>query len=192
MKTTNLTNVRMLTAAAVATILIVGAGMAMAQGSGRGKCAHQGDGGFGPGHRMEMMAERLELTEEQQATITKLHEDASAAQLESRKEIMRLENELEGELMKDEPGTKTVAGLVEKIGDLRTQQQQTRMATRLAVREQLTPEQQDKMLMVHKGGRGHGRHGKGMSRGHGCDNDCGKAGGRGHGGRQGDGRRDNG
>jgi len=172
------------------TLLLVGAaGLAFAQGQGSGR--GQGNGaGHGKGHlhyeghgiQLEAMFSRLELNEEQQAAITKIHDDAQAKHLENRKEMMRLRNELEGELLKDEPDEKAALELTEKIGDLRTVQQQDRLAVELAVREQLTPEQRDKMLLMHGGhGRGNGRGHGGRHQGHGCDKGCGQGHGR-HGG----------
>jgi len=166
------------------------ASLVLAQGSGphhgRSMMAGHGMGlgqedGFGPGHRMEMMVAHLELTDDQKASIEKIHADAQAQRLQTRKEMMRLRNELEGELMKDDANEKTVLDLAGKIGDLRTAQQKNGLSNRLAVRQQLTPEQRDKMLMMHAGGkhgggRGHGRHGnEGFGRGHGRG--CGSRGG---------------
>ena len=137
--------------------------------------------GMGSGNRLEMMAAHLDLTEDQKVAIEKIHADAQDQRLKTRKEMMRLRNELEGELMKDEPNEKTVLDLAGKIGDLRTAQQKNRLSSRLAVRQQLTAEQQDKMLMMHAGGkrgggRGHGRQGsEGLGRGHGRG--CGSHGG---------------
>jgi Spy/CpxP family protein refolding chaperone len=184
MTTTNLTARRTLFTGALVLALAVGASLALAQGpgAGQGKGARHGQGrhggcGDGRGPGLEMMTARLDLTAEQQEAIGKLQDEARARRLETRKEMMRLQNELEGELMKDEPGEKTVMGLAAKIGELRTAQQQSRLATRLAVREQLTPEQRDRMLTMRagsgpRGGREHARHGgHGRSGGHGrgCD-----------------------
>ena len=197
MTTRKLTKRRTLIAAGLGLAIIAFAGMALAQGPGTGRGQgkgmqqgmhqgiHQGMGeGFGPGHRLEMMAARLDLTDEQKASIEKIHDAAQEQRMETRKEMMRLRNELEGELMKDEPSENKALELTGKIGDLRTAQQKSRLSTRLAVQEQLTPEQRDKMLMMHAGGRGHGRHGDaGFGKGHGrgCDQGQGRGYGR-HGG----------
>jgi Spy/CpxP family protein refolding chaperone len=70
-------------------------------------------------------------------------------------------------MLKDRPDAGAVKTLAGKIGELRTAMQQNRLETRLAVREQLTPEQRDKMLLQgERLGRG-GRGGRG-----GCDGDC--------------------
>ena len=165
------------------TVLVLGAaGVALAQGHGMGQGHGKGHGqGIDHGMRMQAMFTRLDLNEEQQAAIEKIHEDAQAKQQATRKDLMRLRNELEGELLKDEPNEKTALELTGKIGELRTAQQQNRLATRLAVRELLTPEQRDKMLLMHEGqGRG-GRHQGHMGRHGGRGRGCGQSGGYGHG-----------
>ena len=156
-------------------LMMLGVGSALAQGPGAGngqRCGRgSGDGEFGPGHRLELMAEKLELTEDQQAAIKGIHDLGQEKNRELRKELMRLHNELQGEMMKDEPSEKAALDLVGKIGDLRTEIQANRLSSRLEVREQLTPEQRDKMMLMHDrsqrgkncrgGGRGMGSHGDG-------------------------------
>ncbi len=165
MKNLNNNQVRSLAAVAVFTIILASAGLATAQGSRHGKSMGQGrscgDGDFGPGHRVEMMAKVLDLSEEQLATIKTIHEESRKDGVEKRKELMILRNELQGEMLKDSPSEKTVLGLNDKMGALKTEMKALRLKTRLAVREELTAEQRDQMLMM--GGRG----GKGGSRGHG-------------------------
>ncbi len=145
-------------------LLIAGlATVALAQGPGQG-FGGQGNGRFGdfeggPQLRLERMAERLELTADQVAAIEKIRDAGRAENLQLRKEMMRLRNEKQGEMLKDEPSTKTVLALTRKMGDLRTEMQANRMENRLAVRKLLTPAQRDKMLMFGEG-RG-GWHGKG-------------------------------
>ncbi len=196
MKNLNNNQVRVFAAVAVFTIILASAGLATAQGSRNGKGMGQGqgagwaDGDFGPGHRIEMMAQRLDLSEEQVAAITKIHEDSRKDGLEKRKELMRLRNEMQGEMLKDSPSEKTVLSINDKMGALKTEMKALRLKSRLAVREELTPEQRDQMLMMGghggKGGRkGHGgrggfsncngpRHGGGMGQGMGSRNnpDC--------------------
>ncbi|HPF70922.1 MAG TPA: Spy/CpxP family protein refolding chaperone [Candidatus Krumholzibacteria bacterium] len=162
-------NIALMTAAIVILSL---SGLALAQGPGQGpgkgmgrgpgaQAMCDGDGpGFGPGFGPERgiahLKARLNLSDEQVKAITDLQEASRTKNTALRKDMMRLRNELEGEMLKDAPDAKAVKGLVGKIGDLRTQMQQNRMETRLAVRAQLTPEQRDKMLLMGEG-RGHGR-----------------------------------
>jgi len=163
---------------ALTLMLITGIGAAaLAHGpgphrDGRDRC---GDFERGPEMRLERMAERLDLTADQVQAIEKIREEARAENQELRKQIMRLRNEKRGEMLKDEPATKTVLALTRQIGDIRTELQANRMETRLAVRKLLTPVQRDKMLMFgerqgQRGGRRHGGrdHGGHHSRHGGC------------------------
>jgi len=198
MKNLKSNQMRVLVAAGILTIILASAGLAAAQGPHHGKGMHKGmqkgmqkgmadcsamsDGEFGPGHRIEMMAKKLDLSEKQLETIKKIHENNRKEVLEKRKELMRLRNEMQGEMLKDNPSEKTVLGLNDKMGALKTEMKALRLKTRLAVREELTADQRDQMLMMGghggKGGRkGHGgacggfggcdgpRHGGGMGQG---------------------------
>lgn len=153
MKTRNSRTLGGLAAAAVLILVTTGAGLAMARG-------HAGPGP-GPEARLERMAARLDLSAEQQEAIKALHENNRARSLPLRKEMMRLENELKGEMLKDSPSEKAILSLNEKMGQIKTELKANRLKTRLAVREQLTPEQRDKMLMMGEGRRGQGRGGEG-------------------------------
>ena len=117
-------------------------------------------GAFGP--RFEALAHRLDLTPQQEEAIVALQQDNQQNAIEVRKQLLRLHNELEGEMLADEPQEATVVELTDKIGQLRTELQVERARTQLAVRELLTPEQRDKMMMLkatHRGAGKHGRHG---------------------------------
>ncbi len=170
---------------ATATILVLACGgLALAQGphgGGKGACnqgaCNQGVcdqarcDGDGPG--ITRLAARLELSDEQVTAITALQEKGQAQNQVLRKDLLRLRNELEGELLKDAPDAKAAKGLVAKIGELRTTMQQNRLDTRLAVRQQLTPEQRDKMLLMGEGrGSREGRGGQGRHGGHRGGGDC--------------------
>ena len=153
--------------AGILALTLVAAGAVLAQGPGRGSGSHRClDGDFGSGGefrselRLERMAERLGLTQEQTEAITKIRQEGRQENLEIRKEMMRLRNELRGEMLKDDPSQKTVLELNDKLGELRTQRQANRLENRLAVREQLTPQQRDQMLLLGEFGKG-SRHGRG-------------------------------
>ncbi len=175
MKNLNNNQVRVLATVAALTIILASAGLATAQGprhgkgmgQGMGQGGFHGDGDFGPGYRVEMMAKHLDLSEEQLTTIKKIHEDSRTDGLEKRKELMRLRNEHQGEMLKDSPSEKTVLALNSQMGALKTEMRALRLKARLAVREQLTPEQRDQMLMMRgQGGQG-GQGGRMGHRGHG-------------------------
>lgn len=161
----------------LAAMMLLGVGTALAQGRGGGP-GHGGRGGFGdgefgPAHRLEMLADHLELTEEQVVAIEGIRTQGQEKNMELRKEMMRLRNELQGEMLKDDPSEKAALDLSGKIGALRTQMQANRLANRLEVRKQLTPGQRDKMLMLQERFQGHkGHRGGGCGMGPHGDGDC--------------------
>lgn len=151
------------------TVISLAAVAAMAQGYGRG-AGHGRGMGQGREGRFEMMVEHLDLTEVQQEAITNIHEETREANEALTRDRLVLENELEGELLKEEPSENKVLDLNKKLGALRTERQANRLKARLAVRKQLTPEQQDQMLTFRsRGGRGgrQGCDGHGLHKGHG-------------------------
>ena len=170
----------------VGTVLAQG-GSGHGRGHGAGSGPGFGDGARGPEHRLEVLAERLELTEEQMVAIKGIREAGQEKNQGLRKELMRLKHDLKGELMKDDPSEKTALDLVEKIGALETEMETGRLKNRLEVRKQLTPEQRDRMLMMKERFHGNrGRHGDGHMSGHRGRGDCGgPCNGRGHGGGRG-------
>lgn len=160
---------------AIAALILIFAAAALAQdpqgSQGRfGKGKGQGRG-FGPEERLEVLAEKLELTPDQVTAIEEIRDAGREKGLSLRTDMMRLRNELEGEMLKDTPSEKTVVDLVEKIGSVRTEMETNRVTGRLEMRQLLTPEQRDKMLVLREGwgnrrGRGEGR---GPGRGGPCD-----------------------
>lgn len=123
--------------------------------SAQNQPGRRGDPPRGP-QSIERMAERLDLTAEQQAKIEALREQGEAERLEHRKQMMRLRHEMQGEWLKDEPSESTLKSLARQIGELRNQMQIRRIEHRLALREVLTDEQWDKLLTSRGGpGRGH-------------------------------------
>ena len=172
---------RSLVILSLAFITLISAGTVLAQGSGghgKGRGAGSGpgfgDGARGPEHRLEVLAERLELTEEQIVAIKGIREAGQEKNQGLRKELMRLNHDLKGELLKDDPSEKTALDLVKKIGALETEMETGRLENRLEVRKQLTPEQRDKMLMMKERFNGNrGRRGDGHMSGHRGRGDCG-------------------
>ena len=184
--------------AGILTLTLVAAGAVMAQGPGMGQgmrgrgmgqgiqAGFDGDFGFRGEFRLERMAARLGLTEEQTEAIAMIREEGRLRNLELRKETMRLRNEMKGEMLKDDPSQKKALELNAELGDLRTQRQANRLANRLAVRELLTPQQKDQMLMMGGFGQGnrsgHGGFQKGhRGAGYGNFGDFGRRGGQGRG-----------
>jgi len=107
---------------------------------------------------------RLDLSEAQQSVIDEIRETSREAGLATRKQIVLLQNELEGLMLSDDPDAGDVETLVRRIGELRTDQRVRRMQTRLEIRAQLTDEQRDELISLRGGrGRGFGRgYGPGM------------------------------
>lgn len=146
----------------------------MRRGAGNGPDGF--DGRPGPEMRLERMKAHLELTDAQVEAIEKIQDEAQADTREIRKEIARLRNQKQGEMLKDEPSVAALTDVIEQMGALRTKLQVNRMETRLAIREQLTEEQRDKMMAF---GPRQGRGGRG--RGDGDGPGCGGRGARGQG-----------
>ncbi|MFH1842468.1 MAG: Spy/CpxP family protein refolding chaperone [bacterium] len=118
--------------------------------------------GFQPGERMlARLTQQLDLSEEQQADIEKIVADGQEQRIEQRKQLRRLQHDLEGEMMADRISETRVMGLIEEIGAVRIEQQKNRMMQKLAIRELLTPEQRDRLMLQHDGERGFGGRGPG-------------------------------
>jgi Spy/CpxP family protein refolding chaperone len=118
--------------------------------------------------RGERIAEYLELSERQVGEIKELREDGRSQMADLRKEMMRVKNEIRGEMLEDNPDMDTLKKLTAKKGEIRTEMEIARLEHRLAMREILTEEQRDKLMMSRsRGGRGRfdGRHGRGIGRG---------------------------
>ncbi len=113
----------------------------------------------GPGAGWDRMVGRLDLGDDQKSAIEGIRNDAQEKNLPLRKQIMQLENDLRGEMLKDNPNDDAVTKLVAKIGQVRTDIQTNRVKAQLAIRKQLTPEQRDQMLLMRGDGPGHGRRG---------------------------------
>jgi len=153
----------------LAAMMALGVGTALAQGPGSGfgygGGRGFGDGEFGPGHRIEILADYLELTDEQMTAIKGIQAQGLEQNTGFRKELMRLRNELQGEMLKDEPSEEAALALNGKIGVLQMELQSNHLKNRLEVRRQLTQEQRDKMLMMQgrfQSGEGRQGHGRGM------------------------------
>lgn len=93
------------------------------------------------------MMDPMGLSEDQQKAIQKIRTDAQDARMSTHKEMMRLRNALQGEMLKDEIDAGDVRKLVQKMGELRTQMQLQQLEQRLAIRKLLTPEQRDRAMM---------------------------------------------
>jgi len=125
-------------------------------GPGAGPCWRGG-----PGTGMQLMFDRLDLSDEQRQQIEALVEEGRKQRLAYQKDLLRLRHDLQGEMLKDAPDAGKVRKLAARIGELRTQMQTSWLEQRLAVRKLLTPEQRDQLILMRAhGGRG-GRCGMG-------------------------------
>lgn len=131
---------RIIALVAIFGVLAVVGGVAWAQASG---CRHAQVAPDVHGQRLA----RLDLTDEQKTAIKELHEETREARLESEAKIRQLEQELHGEMTKDEPNADRVSDLVRKIGDLRTEMQLSRVKLQMATHDHLTPEQRAHLTM---------------------------------------------
>lgn len=105
--------------------------------------------------RQARMAEFLELSEEQIDQLNELRQEGRSQMTDLRKEMLRIRNQIQGEVLKDSPDVARLKKLTAKKGEIRAQMELARLEHRLAMREILTEEQRDKMMMR----RGHGRRG---------------------------------
>jgi Spy/CpxP family protein refolding chaperone len=112
-----------------------------------------------------------DLTDEQREAMGKLREDSQKALIPLQREMQRLQNDMRGEMLKDEPALSRMQDLTRQLGELRTRIQQQRLEQRFAMRRVLTQDQRDRLLLQQPGGRGmgprmqqqHGRRGWGGS-----------------------------
>jgi Spy/CpxP family protein refolding chaperone len=129
-----------------------------------------GDATGPEGRRLAHLARRLDLNDTQRDAVAKIETAARARDLPLRRELQRLRHELQGEMMKDAPTGSAVTALARQIGDVRTKLQTGHLLDRLAVRQVLTPEQRDRLLLMGERGDGPGfgpRRGPGGPRGRG-------------------------
>jgi Spy/CpxP family protein refolding chaperone len=158
--------------AAFLMLSMVATADAQRPGHGRGMRAQApeatSEGVPAPAGHWDRFCERLELSDEQREAIEKLREEGRQQGIETQKELMRARNELRGVMLEDEPSLSTVRSLARKIGELETEREITRLEHRLAVREILTPEQRDRLLLMDQR-RGHQRGGAGRGGHRGCD-----------------------
>jgi|SaaInl4_150m_RNA_FD_contig_101_350964_length_776_multi_4_in_0_out_0_2 Spy/CpxP family protein refolding chaperone len=128
---------------------------------------------------MTMMQEKMDLTEDQFAKITKLKATMKMDCGTDKKEIAILKNKLEGIMLQDSPDVKAAEKLIREMGELRIEKKVEKMKMKMAMRSILTDEQQLKMgsMCGSAGMMGCDKGGKGGMMG--CDKK-GKSQGKGH------------
>jgi Spy/CpxP family protein refolding chaperone len=148
----NRNRILVLTVALVA-ILAMTAAARGPRGPHRGEAHRIHEHGAGLGLRGLQM---LDLSDEQQQAVDEILEQARRDGVELRKQQARLRNQIQGEMLADEPSQADLVELTEQLGELRTELQVLRLKARLAVRARLTAEQRDQLLLMGDG-RGGGR-----------------------------------
>jgi Spy/CpxP family protein refolding chaperone len=91
----------------------------------------------------ERIHTRLNLTEEQDATINTLRAEHRKKMIDIRSEIRKIQVDLEAELKADNPDMNKVEGLVKQQENLRTTQRLGQISHRNEVSALLTPEQRE-------------------------------------------------
>lgn len=116
-----------------------------------------GKGGHG-GPRLERAIDRLELDEAKRAEVFSVLDAARPASRELREQIRAAHQELRTLLAAPAIDEAAVLVQADAIGALRTELSKHRLSTLLQVREQLSPEEQEKLTeaMEKRQGRRHG------------------------------------
>ncbi len=116
-------------------------------------------GGFG-GPSLERAIDRLELDEAQRAEVFSVIDAARPACRDLRAQIRAAHQELRTMLADPRVDEAIVLAQADAIGALRTELSKHRLSTLIQVREQLSPEQQEKLAdaMKKRHGRRHGQH----------------------------------
>jgi len=99
-----------------------------------------------PSHdkRIEMIARRLKLTDEQKKKFLAHQAEMKKAMLANRKQVKEVGNKLKAELKKDAPDRKKVHARINEINELQRKMQIRRVDSLLDLRKSLSPEQRKK------------------------------------------------
>ena len=122
-------------------------------------------GQHGGQHFKLRMAERMELTEEQQESFKKIMTETQEKILPLMSDLKIKKAELDKLLIADKPSQNSINKKIDEISELKNTMQKIRIASRLDIRKQLTDEQRvkfDSMKMRRRGfvKRGFGMHGR--------------------------------
>jgi Spy/CpxP family protein refolding chaperone len=111
-----------------------------------------GRGGWDRETSLERLDARLDLTDEQVAAIKKVREERSVECMEYRVELLRIQDEIRGEMLEDNPDIDKLKKLIVSREKIRTSMNISRVEGQLAIREILTPEQCDRLLLLRNAG----------------------------------------
>ena len=130
--------------------------------------AQSGRGGGPPDiqERLERMSDQLDLTQDQEREIEQIFEDGESQSSPMKRQLAQIRNEIQGEMLKDDPNKNTVIQLTREAGDLRTEMSLLRVENQFAIHAVLTPEQREKLasMKAERGKRGGGRGHRGGGR----------------------------
>jgi len=104
----------------------------------------------GPMFKLGMLADELELTDEQQAKIEEQKFAAGKTAIELRSKIQIARLELHKLMHADNPDEGKIKSKVEEIGKLKTEKQLNRVESHLSMQKILTPEQKEKLRSLKK------------------------------------------
>jgi Spy/CpxP family protein refolding chaperone len=119
--------------------LVLAGGTAMGQPSSNRPMMGRGSQGEMGGH-MAMM-QKLNLTDEQQAQIRKLHVDFQKKEIQNEAKIRLARLDLSQMMLLDKPDRAAIEKTIREIGSIQTDTKLARVDQMLAVRNLLTPEQ---------------------------------------------------
>ncbi|NIR47451.1 Spy/CpxP family protein refolding chaperone [candidate division KSB1 bacterium] len=98
--------------------------------------------------KLEMLADELELTEDQRAQIKEQRFATQTSAIETRSKIQIAELELQKLMHEENVDENKVKSKVQEIGKLKTELRWNRVHGRLSMQEILTPEQKEKLKSV--------------------------------------------
>jgi len=112
------------------------------------------------GDRSMRMFDRLDLSDRQKEQIKKIRDSGQAARLEARKDLLRLQNRLHGEMLEDTPNKSQILSLADQIDEVHSKLHKQHLEQWLDIRAVLTAEQRDKLMLMQGPMGPHGRHGR--------------------------------
>lgn len=116
-------------------------------------------GHFGRHHapmfKLDMLADEIELTDEQQGKIEEMEFAAQKAGIELHSKIQIAQLELHKLMQADNPDEGKIKSKVEEMGKLKTEQHLNRVQSHLSMQKILTSEQKEKLQSLKKQHRRH-------------------------------------
>lgn len=127
-----------------------GSGPRGGRGGGQGFRGHGNGMGFDRGHRLMMLADELELTDEQRDRIADMMTEFRMEQIDRRADLQKARLQLRVLKMDDDASEGDVLQQIDKVSQLEATMEKARYQHHEAVMNVLTAEQQDKMDELRK------------------------------------------